>query len=102
MNSLPPSPGISKEKWQRLSRFQQKVYRAIFRIPEGEVRSYQWVAKAIGQPGSARAVGQALHVNPFAPLIPCHRVIRADGSLGGFAWGLKRKQQLLRREGYPA
>ena len=90
--------GISHKAWARLTHFQQDVYRAAARIPRGQTRSYQWVARTIGRPKATRAVGNALHVNPLAPLIPCHRVIRSDGSLGGFARGVKKKQQLLAAE----
>ena len=95
--SLPPR-GISRAVWRRLTRFQQAVYRAVSRIPKGQTRSYQWVARAIGRPTAARAIGNALHRNPFAPRIPCHRVIRADGSLGGFSGGPAKKRRLLTAE----
>jgi methylated-DNA-[protein]-cysteine S-methyltransferase len=91
--------GISQAAWEQLSDFQQRVYRATRAIPRGQTRSYQWVARRIGQPRAARAVGQALHVNPLAPHIPCHRVLCADGRLGGFAGGLRKKRSLLRAEG---
>lgn len=67
-------------------------------IPFAQTRSYQWVAAKIGRPNAARAVGNALNKNPFAPFIPCHRVVAADGSLGGYSAGIKRKKQLLKRE----
>lgn len=92
--------GISSEQWNRLTPFTQKVYLAACRIPKGQTRSYQWVATASGHPKAVRAVGNALNRNPFAPQVPCHRVIRSDGTLGGYAYGLKRKQALLRREGW--
>ena len=78
--------------------FEQRVYAVVARIPRGEVRSYQWVARRLGNPGLARAVGQALRRNPWPDRVPCHRVIRADGSLGGYAWGLAKKRRLLERE----
>ena len=93
-------PGIPQGAWDRLTRFQQLVYAATSRIPRGEVRSYQWVARRIGRPRAVRAVGNALHRNPFAPRVPCHRVIRADGTVGGFARGTRRKRALLAQEGY--
>ncbi len=68
-------------------------------IPFGNVASYGQVAKAIGMQGAARAVGQALGNNPVAIVIPCHRVIASDGSLGGFSSGLNWKRKLLRHEG---
>ena len=81
--------------------FQRKVYGAILKIPKGETRTYAWVAKAIGKPKAVRAVGQALKRNRWAPMIPCHRVIASDGSLGGYSarGGLKAKRRLLSREG---
>ena len=99
--SLPPAPpGVPREAWARLTAFQRQVYRAICRIPRGQTRSYQWVAARIGRPRAARAVGTALHRNPFAPNVPCHRVVRADGSLGGYARGPAKKHALLRQEGW--
>ena len=100
MTSLSAPRGVSSEEWARLTPFQQQVYRAICRIPGGRVRSYQWVAEAIGRPGTARAIGNALHRNPFAPTVPCHRVVRSDGSLGGFATGPAKKRALLEQEGW--
>ncbi len=80
--------------------FQRKVYEAILRIPKGQVRTYAQVARTIGKPKAARAVGQALKRNRWAPAIPCHRVIASDGSLGGYSarGGLAAKRRLLRRE----
>lgn len=82
------------------SPFSQAVWKACASIPKGEVRTYGWIAKQIGKPGSARAVGKALGANPFAPIIPCHRVIRSDGGLGGYsgAGGIKTKKQMLIQE----
>ena len=79
--------------------FQQQVWQALRRIPYGSVRSYAWVARAIGRPKAARAVGQAVGRNPLGVLIPCHRVIRGDGSMGGFGAGPQIKRFLLRLEG---
>ena len=81
--------------------FQQQVWNAIQQIPYGEVRTYQWVADRIGSPKSARAVGNATGANPVSILIPCHRVIRSNGALGGYGGGLERKRQLLALEGHP-
>ena len=78
--------------------FEQRVYAVVRRIPKGQVRSYQWVAKQLGNPHLARAVGQALKRNRWPKIIPCHRVIRSDGSLGGYAWGQEKKKRLLRQE----
>lgn len=82
------------------TRFEQRVYAVLRRIPRGQTRSYGWVARQLGQAGAARAVGQALKRNPFAPQVPCHRVIRSDGRLGGYSarGGFRRKRELLRRE----
>ncbi len=79
--------------------FQKSVYDAVRKIPKGEKMTYAQVAAAIGRPRAARAVGNALNKNPFAPEVPCHRVIRSDGSTGGFAFGRKKKIQLLKKEG---
>ncbi len=92
--------GVSAEAWRRATEFQRAVYRAICRIPKGQTRSYEWVARQIGRPRAARAVGNALHANPFAPAVPCHRVIRSNGALGGYLGGLRRKLALLRNEGW--
>jgi len=80
--------------------FCQMVWKACAEIPAGETRTYGWIARKIGKPGSARAVGQALGKNPFAPTIPCHRVVRSDGSLGGYSGkgGLSTKKRLLLKE----
>ena len=78
--------------------FQRRVWEALRRIPCGETRSYQEVARSLGKPKAARAVARACAANPLSVLVPCHRVVRADGSLGGYRWGLQRKQALLARE----
>jgi methylated-DNA-[protein]-cysteine S-methyltransferase len=83
-----------------VSPFTQQVLRATARIPYGEVRPYAWVASEIGRPRAARAVGGSLHINPAAPIIPCHRVIASDNTLGGYGGGLEMKKWLLRLEGY--
>ncbi len=87
---------ISKEQ---ITPFCQAVYRAASLVPAGRVTSYGAIARFLGKPGSARAVGNALHINPFAPKVPCHRVVKSDGSIGGFADGAKKKIAILRREG---
>jgi AraC family transcriptional regulator of adaptative response/methylated-DNA-[protein]-cysteine methyltransferase len=79
--------------------FQQRVWEELRRIPHGETRSYGELAAALGNPKASRAVGGANGANNVAVLIPCHRVIAADGSLGGYAYGLAIKAELLRREG---
>ena len=93
---------LSTTGWRRyaatLTPFQRKVYAAVRRIPRGQARSYQWVARAIGQPRATRAVGQALNCNTRPDLVPCHRVISANGSLGGYAWGAAAKHRRLAAE----
>lgn len=84
----------------RMTEFEKQVYEVVRTIPRGQVRSYSWVASMIGRPKAVRAVGNALNKNPFAPEVPCHRVIRSDGSLGGFALGRGKKMSLLKEEGY--
>ncbi|WP_062067130.1 methylated-DNA--[protein]-cysteine S-methyltransferase [Cellvibrio sp. OA-2007] len=78
--------------------FQQRVWQALQQIPTGETRSYSEIAAAINAPKSVRAVATACAANPIAVIIPCHRVLRRDGSLSGYRWGLERKEKLLRRE----
>jgi AraC family transcriptional regulator of adaptative response/methylated-DNA-[protein]-cysteine methyltransferase len=78
--------------------FQQAVWRELSRVPPGETLSYAALAALAGKPGAARAAGSACGANPVALLIPCHRAQRGDGSLGGYAWGLPIKQELLERE----
>jgi len=80
-------------------RFRVKVWEALQRIPYGRVRSYGWVARKIGKPRAARAVGAACGANPVPLLVPCHRVVAGDGSLGGFSGGLPNKKRLLKLEG---
>lgn len=75
--------------------FQIKVWEALLRIPAGKVVSYHQIAAAVGKPGAARAVGQAVGANPIAYLIPCHRVIRQMGVISGYRWGVARKQAIL-------
>jgi len=79
--------------------FQRAVWRALRRIPYGEVRTYGWVARAIGRPGAARAVGGACGANPWPIVVPCHRVVAAGGGLGGYSAGLEWKRLLLEVEG---
>ena len=75
--------------------FQTQIWRALLHLPPGQVASYGDLARAIGQPGASRAVGSAVGRNPVAVLIPCHRVVRANGALGQYAWGEGRKRSLL-------
>ncbi len=79
----------------RETRFTQKALRVLQRIPYGEVRSYLWVGKQIGYRMAARAIGQAVKRNPIPIIIPCHRVIREDGTIGGFSQGVNMKRRLL-------
>jgi O-6-methylguanine DNA methyltransferase len=79
--------------------FQRAVLKAIGKIPFGETRSYAWVAREVGKPRAARAIGQALGANPIPIILPCHRVIGSDGSLRGYGGGLPLKKKLLRLEG---
>lgn len=91
-----------EKNWRtQVTPFQRKVYETILRIPKGQVRTYAEVARLIRRPKAARAVGQALKRNRWAPDIPCHRVISSSGKLGGYSGpgGLAAKRRLLRREG---
>lgn len=81
--------------------FQQRVWEALRRIPYGQTRSYRQIAEAIGRPAACRAVGMANNRNPLAIVIPCHRVVGADGSLTGYAGGLEVKARLLELEQNP-
>jgi AraC family transcriptional regulator, regulatory protein of adaptative response / methylated-DNA-[protein]-cysteine methyltransferase len=78
--------------------FQQRVWAALSAIPAGETATYTQIARAIGQPTAVRAVAQACAANPLAVAIPCHRVVRADGDLSGYRWGIERKRKLIDRE----
>ena len=86
----------------RATAFQWQVWRALQRIPEGATRTYQEIARELGQPSAARAVARACASYRVAGLIPCHRVVRGDGGLGGYRWGVERKAALLAREGATA
>ena len=83
------------------TKFQLKVWNYLKKIPRGKVKTYSEVAKSIGNPLAVRAVANAIGKNPLAPQIPCHRVIRSDGSLGGYSGkgGIKTKRILLKKEG---
>ena len=83
------------------TKFQLKVWSYLKKIPRGKVKTYSEVAKSIGRPLAVRAVASAIGKNPLAPQIPCHRVIRSDGSLGGYSGkgGIKTKRLLLKKEG---
>jgi AraC family transcriptional regulator of adaptative response/methylated-DNA-[protein]-cysteine methyltransferase len=77
------------------TRFQSRVWSALSQIPRGEVRTYSELAAAVGSPKATRAVAHACARNPVAVVVPCHRVVRRDGGLGGYRWGLERKKRLL-------
>ena len=78
--------------------FQLRVWDALQRIPKGATRTYAEIARELGQPSAARAVARACASNRLALVIPCHRVVRGDGGLGGYRWGVERKRELLREE----
>jgi AraC family transcriptional regulator of adaptative response/methylated-DNA-[protein]-cysteine methyltransferase len=90
-----PQPSAELTLDARGTRFQQRVWAALRSIPPGETASYQQIAARIGAPTAVRAVAQACAANPVAVLIPCHRVVRSDGSLSGYRWGIERKRALL-------
>ena len=95
----PASSPTSTSSWSlRGTEFQRRVWKALLTIPYGETRSYGEIAEQIGAPGSARAVGLANGHNPIAIVVPCHRVIGANGSLTGYGGGLDRKRTLLELE----
>ncbi len=81
--------------------FQKKVWTALCKIPAGKTLTYAELARKIGKPKAVRAVGNAVGKNPFAPAVPCHRIVRSDGTLGGYSGkgGIKTKIKLLKREG---
>lgn len=81
------------------SEFQRSVWKALRAIPCGQTRTYAQIAAAVGRPSAVRAAGSANGANPVAVLVPCHRVVRSDGSLGGYAYGAQIKLALLQREG---
>ena len=78
--------------------FQTRVWQELRAIPYGRTRTYRAIAAAIGRPAAVRAVARACTTNPVAVVVPCHRVVRSDGGLGGYRWGLGRKEALLARE----
>jgi AraC family transcriptional regulator of adaptative response/methylated-DNA-[protein]-cysteine methyltransferase len=83
----------------RATAFRMRVWQELRKIPRGETRTYADIARAVGEPKASRAVGNACHVNPVSMVIPCHRVVRTDGSLGGYGWGIERKKKMLKVEG---
>ncbi len=80
-------------------KFKDKVYKVVSKIPKGQTMSYADVAKAAGSPKAYRAVGNIMHNNPDLKRVPCHRVIKSDGTIGGYAGGTKKKIALLKKEG---
>ncbi len=82
-----------------MNKFSESVLRLAAKIPEGKVATYKRIAEALGKPKAARAVGNALNANPFPIKIPCHRVVRSNGEIGGYALSAKRKIALLKKEG---
>lgn len=96
-----PRVGLNLPLDVRGTAFQQRVWQALRKIPTGSTTSYAEIAKQIGAPEAVRAVARACAANPLALAIPCHRVIRNDGGLSGYRWGVERKQELLQREARP-
>ena len=94
-----PNLGIDLPLDVRGTAFQQRVWQALRQIPSGETTSYAQIAQRIGSPTSVRAVAGACAANTLAVAIPCHRVVRSDGALSGYRWGVERKRELLSREG---
>lgn len=92
-------PGLALPLDLHGTSFQLRVWEALRQIPAGEVRTYRQVAESIDAPGSSRAVARACAANRTALVVPCHRVVRSDGSLSGYRWGEQRKRQLLEHEG---
>ena len=86
------------KKVRKFTEFEKKVYRCVMKIPLGQVRSYKWVAGKIGRPKSVRSVGSALKKNPFTLLIPCHRIVKSNGDIGGYSSGKKIKRKLINLE----
>src|SRR5579862_620139 len=93
-----PKLGLKLPLDVRGTAFQQRVWQALQKVPAGDTISYAEIARRIGLPKSVRAVAQAIAANSLAVAIPCHRVIRSDGALSGYRWGVERKRALLERE----
>jgi AraC family transcriptional regulator of adaptative response/methylated-DNA-[protein]-cysteine methyltransferase len=96
-----PARGLALPLDLRGTAFQMRVWNALRSVPAGTTISYQALAKKIGAPGSVRAVAGACAANPIAVAIPCHRVVRRDGGLSGYRWGVERKRALIEREAKP-
>lgn len=86
---------------KKMTEFERAVLVATFKIPKGKISTYKRIAEKIGKPRACRAVGNALHKNPLAPLVPCHRVVRSDGRFGGEKKGAELRRKLLEKEGIP-
>jgi AraC family transcriptional regulator, regulatory protein of adaptative response / methylated-DNA-[protein]-cysteine methyltransferase len=95
-----PAIGLDLPLDIRGTAFQQRVWQALREIPAGETASYSEIARRIGSPQSIRAVAQACGANTLAVAIPCHRVVKQDGTLSGYRWGVQRKRALLEREAH--
>ncbi|HTK98744.1 MAG TPA: methylated-DNA--[protein]-cysteine S-methyltransferase, partial [Pseudomonadales bacterium] len=93
-----PRLGLDLPLDVRGTAFQQRVWRALREIPAGSTASYAEIATKLGEPKAVRAVAQACAANALAVAIPCHRVVRKDGALSGYRWGVERKRELLKRE----
>ena len=89
---------VNSERWHLLTEFEKEVYKITAKIPRGKVSTYGQIAEILGNKFYSRAVGNALNKNPFAPIIPCHRVIKSDGKIGGFARGSSEKEIRLIKE----
>lgn len=85
-------------KKEHPTQFEQRCYALLEKIPKGKITTYKEIARKLGT-GAYRAVGNACAKNPYAPKVPCHRVVRSDGKLGGYAYGPKKKREILRKEG---
>ena len=94
-----PNLGLDLPLDIRGTAFQQRVWKALRDIPAGSTESYAEVAARIGSPKAVRAVAQACAANALAVAVPCHRVVKSDGSLSGYRWGIERKRALLERDG---
>ena len=81
-----------------MTEFEKRVYREAIKIPSGEVRSYKWIARRIGRPHAFRAVANALKKNPYPVFIPCHRVVKSNGKMGGYSLGKSFKKELINLE----
>jgi len=80
---------------KKITPFAKQVYKAVLKVPVGEVRTYKWVARQTARPRAYRAVGQILKNNPYPLIIPCHRVVKSDNKIGGYVFGIKYKKLLL-------